>query len=90
MNEFKQESEAAVKSVLFGLRKHRWERIYIMFQQRSSCYHYYTVIMLLSCLHGICDSVDLHLIRVFEYIGLTIDISYVCNLSISSYFSIYN
>jgi len=77
INEYKQELESLIKSSLFKIRKHRWDRIYTLFQQRSSYYHMYNVYLILSVLHGYCDLVANTFIRVFEFILMTLDLTTV-------------
>jgi F0F1-type ATP synthase alpha subunit len=52
INEYKQEASAAVKSSLFKLRKHRWDRLMELFTQRSPSYEYYSLLFLLAVCMG--------------------------------------
>ena len=74
MNEYKQELSSAVKSALFKLRKHRWDRIYYLFTQRSSMYAYSNVVIVLTCLHGLCDLISMKLLKFFEYCVVWTDV----------------
>jgi hypothetical protein len=53
LNEYKQELESVLKSIVFKVRKHRWDRIHSLFQQRSSYYHVFNVYVLVSVYMGI-------------------------------------
>ena len=43
MNEYKQELESVVKSKMFVVQQHRWQRIYKLFHQRSPWSHFVKV-----------------------------------------------
>ena len=80
LNEYKQAVESAVKSILFKIRKHRWERLYACFIQRSSIGSFYNVIILFLCLHGFCDLITIKFLKLWEYTILFGDISIFCSL----------
>ncbi len=74
LNEFKQEIDAAVKSIIFIVRKHRWDRIYSLFIQRSSIYHYFNVIIIVIALHGLSDLISIKYIKLLELCLLYFDL----------------
>lgn len=82
INEYKQEVDAAVKSVLFKLRKHRWDRVYNCFVQRSSIFTFYNVIVLMLCLHGFCDYVVVKFLKLFEYCLFASDVVILLGFSV--------
>ena len=90
MNEYKQELESVVKSSLFKLRKHRWDRIYAFFQQRSPYYHYFNVLILLCCLHGQCDLLSVKFTRLFEYTLICRDVTILFGVTPSPYMYSFN
>ena len=59
MNEYKQELESVVKSKMFVLQQHRWQRIYKLFHQRSPWSHFVNAVLLVAALHGQTDAVSL-------------------------------
>ncbi len=75
INEYKQELESVVKSGLFKIRKLRWDRIYCLFQQRSSSFYNFSSLPLLSAINGYLDLSDPSKIRLIEYLLLTNDSS---------------
>ena len=91
INEYKQEIDAAVKSVLFKVRKHRWDRVYAIFVQRSPVYFYYNVMMIFLCLHGFCDLISLKFLKLLEYCCLSVDVFVLVEWSVGvSYVVLFN
>jgi proton translocating ATP synthase F1 alpha subunit len=86
MNEYKQELESVVKSSLFKIRKHRWERIYSIFQQRGVSYHYYNALLLVLMVHGFGDLVDIKLVKLFEYCIINSDLNILIDLVLDPYY----
>ena len=82
INEYRQELESLIKSSLFKVRKHRFDRIHCLFQQRSSYYHGFNVYLVLSVLHGYCDTIVISFIRLFEYQTMYIDLNLLTKIDL--------
>lgn len=85
MNEYKQELESVIKSVLFKIRKHRYDRLFNVLQQRSCAYHVFSVICLLMVIHGFTDYVNVKFIRVFEFSLSSYDLCVLVSIFSSSF-----
>jgi hypothetical protein len=89
MNEYRHELESVVKSKLFKVRSHRWDRVYVTFVQRSPLYSYYNMLIVFACVHGYLDSILLRLVKFLEYTLMVYDVIVVSHLLKSSYHVLY-
>jgi len=70
---------------LFKLRKHRYDRLFNLLQQRSCSYHFYSVLSLLVIIHGFADFINTRFIRVLEFSFSSIDLGILVSILNSSF-----
>ncbi len=81
INEYLRDVESTVISTLLRFRKLKWEHITFVFQQRNPTYHFYSYLILVSCLNGNCNHVTFSELRIVEFVLFSLDINVLNGLT---------